>query len=75
MTPDNHLATMVHKRARDDHNWWISNKLPEAGTEVQFVIHRQEPQLHKDRELRVQKEAKDEAKLKKVLLQLWAFGR
>ena len=27
LTPDNHLATMVHERARDDQNWWTTKLL------------------------------------------------
>jgi hypothetical protein len=49
MSPDNHLATMVHKDARDQQNWWFTDKLPPHDTEVQFVFHRVEPDLHKER--------------------------
>jgi hypothetical protein len=49
MSSDNHLATMVHKDARDQQNWWFTDKLPPHDTEVQFVFHRVEPDLHKER--------------------------
>jgi hypothetical protein len=58
MTPDNHLGTMVHKDARDDQNWWMTSLMPEPGTEVSFVFHRQEPVLHKERMARLQRERK-----------------
>ncbi|MCB9877571.1 MAG: hypothetical protein H6835_08230 [Planctomycetes bacterium] len=66
MSPDNHLATMVHERARDDQNWWTTNKLPEPGTEVQFVFHKMEPVLHQEREKRIAalKKARAEAAAK-----------
>jgi hypothetical protein len=53
LTPDNHLATMVHERARDDQNWWTTKELPEPGTEVQFVFHGKKPKLHVERERRL----------------------
>ena len=53
MSPDNHLATMVHKDARDQQNWWFTNKMPPHDTEVQFVFHRVEPDLHKERQKRL----------------------
>ncbi len=56
LTPDNHLATMVHKDARDDQNWWITSLMPEPGTEVSFVFHRHETKLHQDRLARLQRE-------------------
>jgi len=75
MSPDNHLVTMVHENARDDQNWWLGNKLPEPDTEVQFVIWRAEPQIHKDRELRVQKEMEGERRLRKLLVWARDLGR
>jgi hypothetical protein len=56
LTPDNHLGTMVHKDARDDQNWWITNLLPEPETEVSFVFHRNEPKLHQERRARLLRE-------------------
>lgn len=53
MSPDNHLATMVHKDARDQQNWWFTSKMPPHLTEVQFVFHRVEPELHKERTKRL----------------------
>ena len=53
LTPDNHLATMVHERARDDQNWWTTKELPEPGTEVEFVFHAKKPKLHVERERRL----------------------
>lgn len=66
MSPDNHLATMVHARARDDQNWWTTNKLPEPGTEVQFVFHKVEPVIHQERQKRIAalKKARAEAAAK-----------
>ena len=65
MSPDNHLATMVHKDARDQQNWWFTSKMPPHDTEVQFVFHRVEPELHKERMKRLeatQKAQKNEQK-------------
>lgn len=45
LTPDNHLGTMVHERARDDQNWWTTTLLPEPGTDVEFVFHKLEPKV------------------------------
>jgi len=59
LMPDNHLATMVHDRARDDQNWWLTNKMPEPGTEAQLVFHRDAPKLHKEREQRLARAAKE----------------
>lgn len=53
LTPDNHLGTMVHERARDDQNWWTTSLVPQPGTEVEFVFHRTEPKLHKERSERL----------------------
>jgi hypothetical protein len=55
LSPDNHLGTMVHESARDDQNWWTTTLLPdpEAGIEVEFVFHRVEPPLHKQRRERL----------------------
>jgi hypothetical protein len=57
MSPDNHLATIVHENGRDDQNWWTTALLPPFETEVEFVFHRVEPPLHVEREKRLQKEA------------------
>ncbi|MFN3241569.1 MAG: YdjY domain-containing protein [Planctomycetota bacterium] len=62
LTPDNHLATMVHERARDDQNWWTTKLVPEPGTELEFVFHSKKPKLHEAREQRLKAEA---AKAKK----------
>lgn len=67
LSPDNHLATMVHKDARDDRNWWTTNLMPEADTAVEFVFHRGESKLHGERKKRLAKEkagAKDAAEAK-----------
>jgi hypothetical protein len=61
MSPDNHLGTLVHGRARDDQNWWTTNKLPDPGTALQFVFHQLRPKLHEQRAARLQQE-KDKAK-------------
>ena len=52
LTPDNHLATMAHARARDDQNWWTTKALPEPGTEVEYIFHSKKPKLHVIREQR-----------------------
>jgi hypothetical protein len=57
LTPDNHLATLVHERARDDQNWWTTKDLPEPGTEVSFVFHSKKPKLHAARVARLPREA------------------
>lgn len=67
LSPDNHLATMVHKDARDDRNWWTTNLMPEADTTVEFVFHRGESKLHVERKKRLEKEkAEAEAKQEKA---------
>jgi len=60
LSPDNHLATMVHQNARDDRNWWTTNLLPEAETAVDFVFHRGESKLHGERKRRLEKEREKE---------------
>ena len=58
MSPDNHLGTMSHEGARDDQNWWATNKLPEPGTAVKFIFHAIKPALHVTREKRLLVESK-----------------
>lgn len=65
LTPDNHLGTMSHERARDDQNWWATNKLPEQGTAAEFVFHAQKPALHVEREKRLRAASKGKEKGKK----------
>lgn len=67
LTPDNHLGTMVHERARDDQNWWTTNKLPEPGTAMEFTFHAVASPLHVKRQerLRAAKQRKDAAGVKK----------
>lgn len=57
MYPENHLATMSHADARDQQNWWLTNKVPPPETEVRFTFHKQQSALHKARAERLQKEA------------------
>lgn len=66
MTPDNHLATMVHERARDDQNWWTTTKLPKEGTPMEFIFHALEPAIHVERakRLRAASKGKDAAPAK-----------
>lgn len=64
MSPDNHLATMVHPNARDDHNWWTTNLLPPPGTEVELTFHHVEPKLCIERGQRLAKEDAEAAKAK-----------
>jgi len=61
MSPDNHLASMVHERCRDDQNWYLTEACPPAGTEVNFTFHRDKPKLVADREERLRKAAEAEA--------------
>ena len=61
LTPDNHLGTMVHERARDDQNWWTTKALPEPGTELDYVFHSKKPKLHEAREKRLAAAAKKAA--------------
>lgn len=63
LSPDNHLATMVHEQARDDQNWWTTTLVPPPDTEVEFVFHRVQPKLHVERTKRLQ-EAAEAAKQK-----------
>lgn len=65
LSPDNHLATLRHERARDDQNWWISKYCPEPGTEVEFVFWKQRPKLLDERQARLKEEAAKEAAEKK----------
>jgi hypothetical protein len=65
LSPDNHLATMVHEQARDDQNWWTTTLVPAPDTEVEFVFHKAQPPLHVEREKRLAKEAADDAKAAK----------
>lgn len=55
LSPDNHLATMVHEKARDDRNWWTTALVPPPDTEVEFVFHKHETRLHKERQQRLAK--------------------
>ncbi|MFT4511941.1 MAG: hypothetical protein ACI89X_004674 [Planctomycetota bacterium] len=69
LSPDNHLGTMSHERARDDQNWWTTTKVPEPGTAVEFIFHAIEPALYVEREKRMlaaEKKAKAEAAKKKA---------
>lgn len=66
LSPDNHLATMAHKDARDDRNWWTTKLVPEADTAVEFVFHRGESKLHAERKKRLAKEAEEEKKAEKA---------
>jgi hypothetical protein len=49
LRPNNHLATMRHERALDDQNWWVADRCPPPGTEVEVVFHAREPDLAKAR--------------------------
>jgi hypothetical protein len=59
LSPDNHLATMVHENARDDQNWWTTTLVPAPDTDVEFVFHKGITPLHVEREKRLVKEAAD----------------
>ncbi|MGE3173526.1 MAG: YdjY domain-containing protein [Planctomycetota bacterium] len=60
LSPDNHLGTMRHERARDDQNWWLTRLMPPVGTEVEFVFHRRPGPLHAARAERLKKAAAGE---------------
>jgi hypothetical protein len=57
LSPDNHLATMVHADARDDQNWWTTVLVPPPDTPVEFVFHKNRTALHAARDERLAKEA------------------
>ena len=61
LTPDNHLGTMKHDRARKDENWWLTDKVPASGKKVRFSFHRQKPELLVAREKRLAEEEKKAA--------------
>lgn len=61
LSPDNHLATMVHERSRDDQNWLVTELLPPVDTEVKLVVHKQKPKLAVEREARLAKANADAA--------------
>jgi hypothetical protein len=65
LSPDNHLATMVHANARDDQNWWTTVLVPPPETPVEFVFHKTRSPQHVARDDRLAKEAAaDQAKAK-----------
>lgn len=59
MFPDNHLVTISHPLARDQHNWWLTKLVPPPETEVQLTFHSKEPKLQQERRERLAKEAKE----------------
>lgn len=65
LTPDNHLGTMKHERARNDENWWLTDKVPAPGKEVMFRFHREKPALMVEREKRLAEEDKAAGEAKK----------
>jgi hypothetical protein len=52
---------MKHDRARNDENWWLTDKVPAAGKEVKFSFHRTKPALLIEREKRLAEEDKKAA--------------
>ena len=56
LLPDNHLGTIKHERARDDQNWWLTDKCPMPETEIEFVFHKNKPKLVAAREKRLEAE-------------------
>ncbi|MCY2956534.1 MAG: YdjY domain-containing protein [Planctomycetota bacterium] len=60
LSPDNHLATLRHERARDDQNWWFTKFCPDSGTEVEIVFWKQKPQILLDRDKRLAELAKQQ---------------
>lgn len=62
LTPDNHLGTMRHARARDDDNWWLTDHMPKAGTAVRFTFHKAKSALHVAREERLRQADAEAAK-------------
>lgn len=57
MSPENHLVTIAHERARDDQNWWLADQCPAPGTAMTLTFHRDKPKLVQEREARLEKEA------------------
>lgn len=53
MHPPNHLVTMVHERARDEQNWWVTSIVPDPGTPVRITFHLDMPASVKARIARV----------------------
>jgi hypothetical protein len=62
LSPDNHLATMAHERARDDQNWWMTDLMPPPDTKVELVVHKKESKLHEARKKRLAAESEARAK-------------
>lgn len=62
MRPDNHFATIVHERARDEQNWWMTDACPEPGTEAVFTFHKQKPKVVEQREARLEKDGEKGSK-------------
>jgi hypothetical protein len=62
MYPENQLVTISHAAGRDEHNWWLTDRVPPPETEVEFVFHRLEPKIHIEREQRLRREAAEQAK-------------
>lgn len=56
MHPANHLVTMIHERARDDQNWWLSQACPRPGTKMKLTFHMKKPKVVVDREKRIAKD-------------------
>lgn len=55
-TPDNHLGTLKHERARDDENWTVTEFMPAHGVKVKFTFHSKKPKLVEEREARLKAE-------------------
>jgi len=51
--PANHLVTIVHDKARSDGIWWTTVVVPQEGTRVQLVFHREETDAHRERARRI----------------------
>lgn len=53
--PANHLVTVSHKAADDDERWWITETAPPPDTPIEFVVHKDKPKAHVERDERIQK--------------------
>lgn len=61
LTPQNHLVTMKHERARDDQIWWRTELCPDPETRVELRFHKTKPALVVEREKRLAGAADDRA--------------
>ncbi|MBI5852536.1 MAG: hypothetical protein HZB39_16105 [Planctomycetes bacterium] len=58
--PPNHLVTVSHKAADDDERWWLTETVPPPDTPIEFVVHKDKPKLHVERDAAIAKRRADE---------------